>query len=168
MFKRNAFTFACSLPRRRFLATGTAVLTGLMLSPAAYSLAAHDELAESELASFMRVSRRLTGHTDLDPKLGESMYRAILPRDSRAGDALGEIEARLGDPPHEWTDDAQHLARQILKGWYLGIVGEGADATVVTYERALMFGAVAGALVPRSSCLGSPESWTSLPAKGGA
>jgi len=51
----------------------------------------------------------------------------------------------------------------VLSAWYLGKVGEGAHARVVSYENALMFDAVSDVLVIRSYCSNRPGYWAAKP-----
>lgn len=52
---------------------------------------------------------------------------------------------------------------QIMQAWYLGIVGAGTQARVVTYEFALNAQTVADKLRPPSYSYGVYGSWTSNP-----
>ncbi|SDI26176.1 sugar dehydrogenase complex small subunit [Pseudomonas panipatensis] len=160
---------AFPLSRRRLLAVACAgaALGGLLLSPAGQAWAALTPQAEAELAIFMTLSQRLTGRSNLDPRIGQRLYQALAQRDSALGQSLGELQAHLGDAPQRWSERQQWLARQILSGWYLGKIGEGDQPAVVAYETALMFKAVDDVLLPRSYCVSAPALWSAQPVERG-
>ncbi|KWR83352.1 MULTISPECIES: sugar dehydrogenase complex small subunit [Pseudomonas] len=159
-----------SLSRRRLLAMacGGAVAGGLLLGPAALAWAALTPQAEAELAIFMTLSQRLTGRSNLDPRIGQRLYLALAQRDTALAQSLGELQARLGDGPQRWSERQQWLARQMLAAWYLGYVGEDDHLSVVAYESALMFRAVDDVLLPRSYCSNQPGFWAAQPVERGA
>lgn len=153
------------LSRRHLLAMAcaSAAVGGVMLSPAGRTWATLTPQAEAELSSFMTLSQRLTGRSNLDPRIGLRLFEALAHRDSALRQSLGELQAHLGDAPSSWSERQQWLARQILGGWYLGMIGDDQNATVVTYENALMFKAVDDVLVIRSYCPNKPGFWAAQP-----
>lgn len=156
---------AFPLSRRRLLAVAcTAAAAGsLLLGPASPAWAALTPLHDAELAAFMNVSRHLTGRANLDPRIGQRLFDALSQRDAALKQSLDELQAHLGVSPQGWSERQQWLARQILGGWYLGVIGEDDDASVVTYENALIFKAVDDVLVPRSYCANKPGYWAAQP-----
>lgn len=161
---------AFPLSRRRLLvvACASAALGGVLLSPAARTWAALTPQAEAELEGFMTLSQRLTGRSNLDPRIGQRLFQALAQRDTALKQGLAELLDRLGDDPASWSERQQWLARQILGGWYLGQIGDDRSATVVTYEQALMFRAVDDVLVIRSYCPNKPGFWAAQPVERGA
>ncbi|MFJ3051591.1 sugar dehydrogenase complex small subunit [Pseudomonas nitroreducens] len=161
-----AFPFS----RRRLLAVAcaSAALGGVLLSPAARTWAALTPQAATELDEFMTLSQRLTGRSNLDPRIGERLFGVLAQRDTALRQSLAELLDRLGDAPATWNERQQWLARQILGGWYLGQIGDDTSATVVTYEQALMFRAVDDVLVIRSYCPNKPGFWAAQPTERGA
>ncbi|MNO64733.1 Fructose dehydrogenase small subunit precursor [compost metagenome] len=156
---------AFALSRRRLLAAAcVAAAAGLLPCPA---MAAVTAQAEIELAIFMRLSQRLTGRSNLDKRIGQRLYRTLAQRDTALSQSLGELQARLGDDPASWTERQQWLARQILRGWYLGVIGDGPGADLVIYEKALMFVALDDVAVPRSYCPNRPGFWAAQPVERG-
>lgn len=153
------------LSRRRLLAAAcaSAALGGALLSPAGRTWAALTPQAEAELEGFMTLSQRLTGRSNLDPRIGQRLYQALAQRDSALKQSLAELLDRLGDDPQAWSERQQWLARQILGGWYLGQIGDDSNATLITYEQALMFRAVDDVLVIRSYCPNKPGFWAAQP-----
>lgn len=158
------------LSRRRLLAVAcaSAAFGSVLLSPAARTWAALTPQAEAELEGFMTLSQRLTGRSNLDPRIGQRLFQALVQRDSALKQSLVELLDRLGDAPDSWNERQQWLARQILGGWYLGQIGDDTGATVVTYEQALMFRAVDDVLVIRSYCPNKPGFWAAQPTERGA
>lgn len=156
---------AFPLSRRRLLAVACASAAGgvLLLSPAARTWAALMPQAATELEEFMTLSQRLTGRSNLDPRIGQRLFQALAQRDSALKQSLAELLERLGDAPETWNERQQWLARQILGGWYLGQIGDDNSATVITYEQALMFRAVDDVLVIRSYCPNQPGFWAAQP-----
>ncbi|MDF3867706.1 sugar dehydrogenase complex small subunit [Pseudomonas denitrificans (nom. rej.)] len=161
---------AFPLSRRRLLAVAcaSAALGSVLLSPAARTWAALTPQVEKELEGFMTLSQRLTGRSNLDPRIGQRLFQALAQHDTALKQSLAELLERLGDAPDSWNERQQWLARQILGGWYLGQVGDDTSATVVTYEQALMFRAVDDVLVIRSYCPNKPGFWAAQPTERGA
>lgn len=159
---------AFTLSRRRLLgAACVGAATGaLLLSPVAPVWAA--AAAEAELATFMELSRRLTGRNDLDAKVGQSLHETLLKHDAGFAARLGELQGKLGKTPQGLSEKARDTARQILSAWYLGMVGSDYTATVVSYPDALMFKAAGGVIKPRAFCYGMPGSWAEKPGFGRA
>ena len=161
---------AFPLSRRRLLAVAcaSAAQGGVLLSPAGRTWAALTPQAEAELEDFMTLSQRLTGRSNLDPRIGQRLFQTLAQRDTALKQSLAELLERLGDAPDSWSERQQWLARQILGGWYLGQIGDDSNATVVTYEQALMFRAVDDVLVIRSYCPNQPGFWAAQPVERGA
>ncbi|MCP1648768.1 sorbitol dehydrogenase family protein [Pseudomonas sp. GD04087] len=161
---------AFPLSRRRLLAVAcaSAAAGGVLLSPAARTWAALTPQAATELDEFMTLSQRLTGRSNLDPRIGLRLFGVLAQRDTALRQSLTELLDRLGDAPDTWNERQQWLARQILGGWYLGQIGDDSGATVVTYEQALMFRAVDDVLVIRSYCPNKPGFWAAQPTERGA
>lgn len=156
---------AFSLSRRRLLgATCVGAAAGaLLLNPAWQAWAKLASQDTAGLATLMTLSQQLTGRNDLDARIGQRLYEALAQRDAALGQNLSELQARLGEAPQGWSERQQQLARQILAGWYLGLIGDEHNVKVVTYEHALMFKAVEDVLVIRSYCPNQPGFWAARP-----
>jgi hypothetical protein len=128
-----------------------------------------------DVEAFLELSRQVTGHSALDPRIAASLLAAF----DEAG-VTGDIVAL--------SPDVDSPARQaLLKAWYLGKIGpdglsaeeededleraqgEAADEDdsqpdrVLAYEGTLM-GVVVADLIPlRSYCGGLPHFWTDPP-----
>jgi hypothetical protein len=64
---------------------------------------------------------------------------------------------RAAEPPLAKT------VGQIMRAWYLGLVGESPTVKVLAYERALMFDPVKDVLTVPSYCRDVPFYWTRKP-----
>lgn len=139
--------------------TGAGLVAGIIGPLALNSSSAS---AASNLQRFMEVSRALTGKSQLDEVIGQRLLQLL---DALPGFTAGWHELLpipKGDPSG-WSAAQQKIASEIISAWYLGKVGEGTDARVVSYEKALMFQAVTGVLVIRSYCSGKPGYWAAQP-----
>jgi hypothetical protein len=120
--------------------------------------------------AFLDLSRRLTGHADLDPQTAARM--------SQAFDAtFPEIKARLaalaalaqnGMAPAQILAAAQNAglaepALAIVAAWYKGSVGLAEKAVTFAYADALMNRPVADGVAPPTYQLGGPGWWTAAP-----
>lgn len=154
--------FAClPLSRRRLLGlAGLGVAAGLLGGPALRALAAP---ARAQLDSFMQVSRRLSGRDQLDQRLGQRLFEALTQRGTLAERTLAELARQAEPRPELWSREQQDLAREILRGWYLGQVDQYNEAVVIAYEGALMFSAPQDVQVIRSYCPGRPGFWAEPP-----
>jgi hypothetical protein len=128
----------------------------------------------ADLDTFMMVSSKLTGRARLDRTLGGRIYEALAAVDDaipRQVDALSKwLQAHGGVPSDTVTEalrgDDPALAKSvtaIVSGWYLGVVGEVPHASVVSYERALMFDPVHDVLPVPSYCRDVPGYWANRP-----
>ena len=149
------------ISRRRLLEyTGVGLAAGI-IGPLA--LNSSSAATTSNLQRFMEVSQALTGKQQLDEVIGQRLLQLL---DSVPGFSAGLnqlLPLPKGDPGG-WNAAQQKTASEVISAWYLGKVGQGTDARVVSYEKALMFEAVAGVLVIRSYCSGKPGYWAAQPA----
>ena len=150
------------LSRRQLLEYGAAGLAAAALG-AAPSLAAESN-AERNLKTFNRVSQALTGRQTLNDITSERIFHAMGGNDRAFIAPLEGLAAKVDSAPSSWSDADRKLAGRIIRAWYLGKVGDGPDAEVVTYEHALMFDAVSDALKPRTFCASQPGLWATKPA----
>lgn len=125
--------------------------------------------------AFIALSQRLTGRTSFNAVLGKRVY-AALDHASSQFDANVEtlntwIQGHGGVPSDTVTaalkPDQPELASMvgdIMRAWYLGLVGEMPKVQVVAYEKALMFDPVNDVLTIPSYCRDVPFYWTQKPA----
>ena len=130
---------------------------------AAPSLAAKSN-AERNLHTFMIVSGRLTGKHNLSPITSERIFLAMGGHKRPLLTPLESLASKIEQSPSTWSENDRALATDIIRAWYLGKVGDGPDADVVTYEHSLMYAAVSDTLEPRSFCASEPGYWASKPA----
>lgn len=155
------------LQRRHLLGAGLAMG---MAQLAPWSWAAQPA---AKTNSFLDFSRYLTERDDLSAKLGARMLAALQSLDGKFSERLdamwnwvqgekvplAQLNERLKAAKPEWAD----VPGQVMQAWYLGIVGGGTQAKVVTYEFALNAQTVSDKLRPPSYSYGVYGSWTSNP-----
>lgn len=123
-------------------------------------------------ADFLRLSVFLTGGQPLDATLAGRYQVALAKRDPQFGDSaralLGlmstsqatSVEELLDAPAFQ--DTLRALTTRIVSAWYLGIVGQDADAELISYAEALMYRPTKDVLVVPTYGAG-PDSWGGQP-----
>ena len=142
----------------------TALVSGVMPWQSAMAAAQSD-------ADFIALSQFLVSRT-VNPVLAARYYAALdkrAPNFSTNATALKQLIAERG---LKHVDDYLALAdadpslkataTSIISAWYLGIVGEPADAELVAYSEALMYRPTHGTLIIPSYG-GGPDSWGPKP-----
>ena len=162
MEKQTFKGLAASLTRRQILIWGVAGASALTLSTIPVGVVAKEARHKADLGLFMQVSRTLTMKETLSETTGERIFRAMGGDNKEFVAALGRLNTPVSSAA-EWSAQDKELARQVIRSWYLGYVGEGVDAKVIAYEDALMFDAVSGTLEPRSYCYRKPGCWSANP-----
>jgi hypothetical protein len=138
------------------------------------SACAADAPAGGNLDAFLVLSQRLTGRTSFDPVLSKRVYDALARSDSQFTQNVAALNTWLqghgGVPSDTVTQALQSgqppLAKAvsaIMRGWYLGLVGDAPHVQVVAYESALMFDPVKDVLTIPSYCRDVPFYWTQKP-----
>ncbi|MDR3100087.1 MAG: sorbitol dehydrogenase family protein [Paraburkholderia sp.] len=142
-------------------------------SPAASAVAAAP--ADSGYAAFIALSRHLTGRTHFDAVLGQRIYSALARASSQFEQNVSALNTWIkehGGVPSDTVTAALKTDRpelastvgDIMRAWYLGLVGEMPKVQVLAYEKALMFDPVSDVLTIPSYCRDVPFYWTSKPA----
>jgi hypothetical protein len=154
------------------LALGGAGLLAAREGIAATASAAGDAVA-LPAADFLRLSVFLTGGQPLDATLAGRYQAALAKRDPQFGDSAralltliassqaASIDQLLEAP--ELKDTLRALTTRIVSAWYLGIVGQDADAELISYAEALMYRPTKDVLVVPTYGAG-PDSWGEQPA----
>lgn len=123
---------------------------------------------------FFALSALLTANSKLNPHTSARTYAALSAR-------VIEFEKESADlwkfsQAHQIEDvDAlaaavagnaalSRVLHQIVSAWYLGVVGNGAQAKVIAFEQALMFDPVRDAVVVPTYCRAAPGYWATQPA----
>lgn len=162
---------AASRPlHRRDLLRATVAVGGLaMLSSLAAPLSA--AAADDEVQSFTQLSEFLTGYK-LDPVLGARFLAALAKRSTTLKAdiaALQQVIAQSGVANMDGflalkpTDpNVTKTATKIVAAWYLGVVGEPADAELITYEQSLMYRPTQG-ILPIPTYGPGPNAWGPKP-----
>ncbi|QBQ98680.1 sugar dehydrogenase complex small subunit [Paraburkholderia pallida] len=170
----TAATLAFALAGRRGAQSAFGIADALAANPAA-DPAASAAAAESGYAAFIALSQHLTGRTHFDAVLGQRIYAALARASSQFEQNVGALNAWLkahGGVPSDTVTaalkaDQPELASSvgdIMRAWYLGLVGEMPNVQVLAYEKALMFDPVSDVLTIPSYCRDVPFYWTKKPA----
>ena len=169
----TAATLAFAMAGRRGTQSALGIADVLAATPAA-DPAASAAPAQSGYAAFLALSQRLTGRTRLDAVLGQRIYAALARASSQFEQNVGALNAWLaahGGVPSDTVTaalktDQPELASSvgdIMRAWYLGLVGEMPNVQVLAYEKALMFDPVSDVLTIPSYCRDVPFYWTTKP-----
>lgn len=142
---------------------GVGLVSSLMSPLSLDAFAASTQTSPQNLERFMLVSRALTGKRQLNGQIGQRIYQILLGKIGGFDQKLALLQPLPAGEPAQWPPLQQQIARQILQGWYIGVIGEGADAAVISFENALMFDAVSDVLVIRSYCPNKPGYWAAKP-----
>lgn len=172
------------LSRRRLAIAGGTILGGAILGGAILGIRtrpaplrtavqpAPDPAAGVE--GFLALSGVLTNRTEIDARTGARLYAALDADDgdfswqAQALAAYAQAHATMGVAALAAALDIQDrpladVLRRIVAAWYLGTVGAGTAARVISHEGALMYDSVRDALEAPSSCGGAPAYWTAKP-----
>ncbi|MEM5311199.1 sugar dehydrogenase complex small subunit [Paraburkholderia sp. JHI869] len=124
--------------------------------------------------AFIKLSQRLTGRTSFNAVLGKRVYAALDHASSQFDANVATlntwIQGHGGVPSDTVTaalkTDQPELASMvgdIMRAWYLGLVGEMPKVQVVAFEKALMFDPVNDVLTIPSYCRDVPFYWKLKP-----
>lgn len=167
-----------TLSRRSLLEMASLAGTALALGGAGLLAAREGVAAEAATvalpaADFLRLSVFLTGGQPLDATLSSRYQAALAKRDPQFGDSAralltliasskaASIDELLEAP--DLKDTLRALTTRIVSAWYLGIVGQDADAELISYAQALMYRPTKDVLVVPTYGAG-PDSWGEQPA----
>lgn len=151
------------ISRRRLLKFAGAGFAVSLLGPLGLTVVAEgSQLLDSTLEQFMQISLFLTGRKKLNQKIGQRLYQLLAANPDFSARLL-QLQNLPQRQTESWSAVEQKTATDILSAWYLGKVGEGATAQLISYEKALMFDATAGITGIRSYCSGRPGYWAQKP-----
>lgn len=147
-------------PSRRTFLIAAARVTGCVVAAATLPVLARRAMAAPDTtatrAAFLALSAFVTGRTDLDAVTGERFHAALARRlpgfDTQVATLLAQVrtqrfadmDAFLAATPA--PSPLRATATHVVSAWYLGIVGEAADAELITYAGALMYRPTRGIL----------------------
>lgn len=168
----DGFPLPTSVARRGFLA-GAAVsmlLAACNDGPSGSGSKVAPTPAPRGDPAFLKLSRALTGHDDLDPILAARISDAfgkLFPDMKARFPALGALSKDHAGPDEmlraATAADLGDVALAVVAAWYSGTVGKGDQAIPLAYAGALMNRPVADALAPPTYQLGGPGWWTAEP-----
>lgn len=161
-----------TLSRRQLLATVGCLLagvTGLIHQPIR-AQPARNPAQSAQDADFLKFSRAITGHTDLDVETARRTRSAMAQTLANFDEKLDRLVGlmRGGDEPGTLLANAsaaglRDTALAIVEAWYTGTVGDGESAMVVAYVTALMYRPVQDAQTVPTYCNYGPVWWTRTP-----
>jgi len=157
-----------SFAMRRGLVAGAWASAAVAFAPSRASGAA------SGFDTFLAVSKTLTGRAAFDPLLAQRVHAALVHADAAFPARLTRLDRWLsthgGTPSDVVTaalqttqPDLAKTVGSVVRAWYLGVAGEGPQAEVIAFERALMFDPVRDMLTVPSYCRGEPADWAKKP-----
>jgi len=118
-------------------------------------------------ATFLALSRALTGKHDLDPYVAGRIRAAMAihePATTATLDALQRLAGTVDTPDQFIAIPAvRDAALSIVAAWYTGTVGKGTEAVTVAYRDALMQRPVADGIFPATYAKGGPAWWVAAP-----
>ncbi|MFX1764233.1 sugar dehydrogenase complex small subunit [Paraburkholderia sp. A1RI-2L] len=131
--------------------------------------------ADSGYQAFIALSQSLTGRMRFDAVLGQRIHAALARASSTFEQNVGALNTWIkghGGVPSDTVTAALRIDRpelaatvgDIVRAWYLGLVGDMPKVQVVAYEKALMFDPVSDVLTIPSYCRDVPFYWTTKPA----
>ncbi len=153
---------------RRALMLGT-VVTGFSAAFGDFGFsdcAAHAATVDD--ATFLSVSRAITGHSELHPVIARRLFAAMqktFPDYAAKIQALSGLVGQ-GGTPREILDRAGDLKDDLLAlnaAWYTGSVQDKANAPMVAYYDALMYQPTRDGLPVPTYCFDRPGWWTEAP-----
>jgi fructose 5-dehydrogenase small subunit len=180
--KRSRPCAATSIPglpnrttRRTFLLASAVVTAGVgMTTDRRAALAQQSTTAGLDDADFLRLSKAVTGHTDLDATIASRLLIALRNTDPTFVDhAAGLFRlVRDGQTPEALLGTARASGLHdtmltLVAAWYTGTVGHGPQAEMVSYVDALMYRPVSDGLPVPTYCLNGPLWWPGPPPAAG-
>ncbi|MDR5856938.1 sugar dehydrogenase complex small subunit [Caballeronia sp. LZ062] len=165
MAERKRVSFAM----RRAMLAGAGASAAIAFAPS--RAASADEAA---FDTFIAVSMKLTGRAGFDPLVAERVHAALARAEAGFDAKMQRLDHWLsthgGTPSDVVTaalratqPDLAKAVGSVMRAWYLGVAGEGEQAEVVAFERALMFDPVRDMLTVPSYCRGEPADWAKKP-----
>src|SRR5271170_6621329 len=157
--------------RRRTLLGAIALLLAPWASVPADGAGKAADRTGSGATRFIEFSKLATGHQQLDPALGATLFATLVEQDraftsklavldqfarSRQITDVDALDAALRNNP--LRDDLMG----IIAAWYTGAVGTGPQAKAVTYGEAMMYAPAADGSHNPGFCAGATNSWGSL------
>jgi hypothetical protein len=128
----------------------------------------------ADAATFMALSKALTGHASMDATFGARLFTTLSASDAsfaqRAAALARQVEA--GQTPQQLLALAnaaglRDTALVIVTGWYTGTVTRDHHSKMVAYADSLMYATVADGLSVPTYCSNGPLWWEKQPPAAG-
>lgn len=161
--------------RRSFLLATAAVVSGLSVAAdPVRAIAQQTAAAALDDPEFLRLSKAVTGHADLDATIASRLMAAL----HRADPSFIDHAASLARLTHDGQEPEALLAAAdaaglrdtmltLVAAWYTGTVGHGPKAEMVSYADALMYRPVNDGLPVPTYCFAGPLWWPGPPPAAG-
>ncbi|QDH16764.1 sugar dehydrogenase complex small subunit [Swingsia samuiensis] len=137
------------MTRRRFaLMTGAAIVSGHLSGYAQAQTPEEIAVSDETVASFMALSRFVTGHNHLENETGIALANGLSKQDPHFAMHVEDLNKRIITEKYSdidamadaLRDDPLHsFILRIVRAWYAGILEDGTNAQVYTFEKALMY-----------------------------
>jgi fructose 5-dehydrogenase small subunit len=159
-----------TISRRTLLSTTAMLAGGTWLGRVGLWWPPRHATAQAGLTAFMAVSRRLTGKDDLELAVGARLHAALLRTNPEPPRAVASLDAWLaandaasGPALAQTPEPERETGQRILRGWYLGVVGDENAAECVAFETILAYRPVADQVVMQTFCREAPGYWAERP-----
>jgi len=167
----SAADFGVDVERRlMLLGSVSALFLGACSRATTHPVGVSPARVEAPASDFLRLSKTLTGHADLDAITAQRLLEAFALAEPAVRANIDALAALVSDGLS--TSDAlaaaaakelRATALAVVSAWYTGTVGKGTQAVTVSYRDALMQLPTADALAPPTYVLGGPAWWTATP-----
>lgn len=162
-----------TVSRRTLLGAAVVASTAFAIGGTAVLGSSNAFAAAVSSTDFLRLSEFLTGGKPLAEGLASRFQSALARHDPKFDETLGALQRYVADAKAANIDELltredlgeplRKSITQIVSAWYLGIVGNDADAELVSYAEALMYRPTLDVLVIPTYG-GGPDSWGAKPA----
>lgn len=153
-------------------AIGSAI-AGATLTQSAQAAPADNVPDSATLNQFLKTSRFLTGHQNLDVTFGERLYVAFGEKNPQFASQLASLNQWIADKKPEDVEALQtqlqgqqplnDLMMNVIKGWYLGVTDDSHHTKVYGYQNALMYQVPRDGMVIPTYAHNGPDYWTADP-----
>ncbi|MBB2161325.1 sugar dehydrogenase complex small subunit [Gluconacetobacter sacchari] len=126
-----------------------------------------------DVADFIGFSRFATGHSALDPLVGQSLLAALRAQNAQFPAQLAALVKTVADSKPADVEALEESLRdgplhdtllRIVRAWYSGVIEDGTNAQVYAYENALMYQPARDVVVIPTYAHNGPNYWVAEPA----
>lgn len=172
MTTKTKFNLSAVNTHRRDLLKGSVALAVTTLAAGAIPLHSVFAANNAPVDAFTQLSSFLVSEP-VNPVLAQRYYAELNKRNPQFPDQVAALNKLVADQGYKNVDDylavqnpdadLKKTAGKIISAWYLGIVGEAADAVLISYADALMYQPTHATLIIPTYGAG-PDTWGPKPA----